>query len=132
VSEEENKEVAKSELEIASINGIAYILTHLTDYYGGYIPDDIELNNVFIDVFAKLCGEMLAHYPEDLQDDVFSGLISKIQENMDLVSLELQAEDDVHAEDEATFGQIDDLVDRILKGTTGDSDLANMKPKGSC
>lgn len=127
-NQEENKQTAKDELEAASINGIAYILTHLADHYGEHIADDIELNNVFLRVFANLLGEMLAHYPEEMRDDIFSSLISDVQQIMDVAVVELAELDEMLDDSE---DQVNDLAEAILRGTSG-LDLGKLKPKGNC
>jgi hypothetical protein len=135
VSEEDqnkdDKQAAKDELELASINGIAYILTHLADHYGQLINDEAELNNVFLRVLSTLTGEMLAHYPEAERDDVLSAMVTDIQQIMDTVAVELEELSLLdEKEDEATGDDIQSLTDQILKGLPGD--LTSMKPKGNC
>lgn len=129
---EEEKQTAKDELETASINGIAYILTHLADHYGNNIPDDIELNNVFLRVFSNLTGEMLAHYPEDIRDDVFSNMISDIQQIMDVAVVELAELAELEETlVEAEESDVQTLADTILRGSNP-LDLSKLKPKGNC
>ena len=128
----EIKDQAKGELESAAFNSIYHILTSLTSFYEQYFDDDYELNEQFIKVFSALLGDVIGHFPDARQEDLLTQSQNEIQQAMVLTASNIAIEKSLAEEISPEEELISSMTKQLLSKFPKDSNLENLKPKGSC
>lgn len=119
MSDNEDLEVLKEELESRTYAAIANILKiYATTYYTRF-NNTLELNNTLLRTTAKMVGEMIACYPGEERESVSEWVIEEI----------IMAE----------LNMVATLEERAAESETPTADmpkekydLARMKPQGRC
>lgn len=120
MSEEVDLDAVKDELTTAAHNSISRILQYLATHYSGHFPDEVELNKVFLEMATHLVGEMLAHFPEDVRDDITDIAYEHIAYIKDMTEVELAMDKNI--------AEVEEEIQPIITGY----DLKAMKPVGNC
>lgn len=116
MSDNEDLEVLKEELESRTYAAVANILKiYATTYYARF-NNTLELNNTLLSTMAKMVGEMIACYPSDEREAVVEWVIEELTM--------------------AELNMVETLEQRTTESPTTDKpkeyDLARMKPQGRC